>query len=218
MDATPHRVRRDGDLLRSPSRALAVGIAMFAAAGVLTVLVAVDPGSPPLLGGIDRAWGDLALDVPSWLESASRALKVLGSGLVLVPLRIAVAMWLAWRRRRYDLAAWLLAWALADLLTFVLKPAIDRVRPDGSDATSFPSAHAKSAAQVAFGLVLVFTSPWRPRTAWWLLAVAWTLAMSVSRTVLDEHWLSDVAAGSLLGAGCAIAVAAVVQLRRPSLR
>ena len=62
--------------------------------------------------------------------------------------------------------------------------------------------------------MLVFTSPWRKRTAWWLVAVAWTVAMAVSRTVLDEHWLSDVVAGSLLGAGCAIGVAAVVQLRR----
>ncbi len=187
---------------------------MFAVAGVVTALVAVDPGSPPLLGGIDRAWRDLAQEAPGWFESASRALKVLGSGLVMVPLRIAVAIWLGVRRRRYDLAAWLLAWALADLLTFVLKPAIDRVRPDGSDATSFPSAHAKTAAQVAFGLVLVLTSPWRTRITWWLLAVAWTVVMAASRTILDEHWLSDVVAGSLLGVGCAIGVAALVQLRR----
>ncbi len=189
---------------------------MLGVAGVFTSLVAVDPGSPPLVGGIDRTWRELALEAPGWLQGVSRALKVLGSGLVMVPLRIAVAMWLVARRRRYDLAAWLFAWAIADLLTFALKPAIDRVRPDGSDASSFPSAHAKTAAQVAFGLVLVLTSPWRKRTAWWLVAVAWTVAMAASRTVLDEHWLSDVVAGSLLGAGCAIGVAAVMQLRRGS--
>jgi membrane-associated phospholipid phosphatase len=187
---------------------------MLAAVAVVAVLVAVDPGSPPPIGGLDRGWRELVLEAPSWAESASRALKVLGSGLVMVPLRIAVAIWLVARRRRYDLAAWLLAWILADAITFALKPWIGRIRPDGTDAASFPSAHAKTAAQVAFGLVLVCTSPWRRRAGWWLLAAAWTLAMAVSRTVLDEHWLSDVVAGSLLGAGCAIGVAAVVQQRR----
>ena len=67
---------------------------------------------------------------------------------------------------------------------------------------------------MAFGLVLVCRSPWRHRVVWWLIASAWVLAIAVSRTVLDEHWLSDVVAGSLLGAGCAVGVAAVVQLRR----
>jgi len=28
--------------------------------------------------------------------------------------------------------------------------------------------------------------------------------MAISRTVLDEHWLSDVWAGSMLGAACAL--------------
>jgi undecaprenyl-diphosphatase len=118
------------------------------------------------------------------------------------------------RRRRYDLAAWLLAWVVADVITFALKPWIGRIRPDGADAASFPSAHAKTAAQVAFGLVLLCRSPWRQRTVWWLLAGAWTFAMAVSRTIIDEHWLSDVVAGSLLGVGCAVGVAAAVQLRR----
>jgi len=35
--------------------------------------------------------------------------------------------------------------------------------------------------------------------------------------VLDEHWLSDVVAGALLGAACAIGVSAIVQLRRRNL-
>lgn len=190
---------------------------MLAAFAVLAVLVAVDPASPPLLAGIDRAWRDLVLDAPNWLESASRAMKVLGSGVVMVPLRIAVAVWLVARRRRYDLVAWLLAWVVADAITFALKPWIGRMRPDGADAASFPSAHAKTAAQFAFGLVLLSRGPWRQRTVWWLLAGAWTFVMALSRTVLDEHWLSDVVGGSLLGVGCAVGVAAAVQLRRRTM-
>jgi membrane-associated phospholipid phosphatase len=38
----------------------------------------------------------------------------------------------------------------------------------------------------------------------------WIVAMDVSRTVLDEHWLSDVVAGSLLGAACALGAAGLV--------
>jgi len=47
--------------------------------------------------------------------------------------------------------------------------------------------------------VLVATSPWRSRAVPWALAVLWIVAMALSRTVLDEHWLSDVVAGALLG-------------------
>jgi membrane-associated phospholipid phosphatase len=39
----------------------------------------------------------------------------------------------------------------------------------------------------------------------------WIVAVSVSRTALADHYLSDVVAGSLLGAGCAIGVAALAQ-------
>lgn len=184
---------------------------------VLAVLVALDPSDPPLLGGIDRAWRDIALDAPGWAETVSDRLKTLGAGLVMVPLRIVVAVWLLARRRYAALGAWLLAWAVADLVAFVLKPWIGRVRPDGSSATSFPSAHAKTAAQVAVGLALLVTASVRRQVLAWALAVAWIVAMAVSRTVLDEHWLSDVVAGSALGAACtlgAVWVVAAVERRR----
>ena len=208
------RPRADGDLLRRPRRSLAVAGLLLVAVAALTVLVAVDRGSPPALGELDRWWRDVALAAPSWMRSLSRALKVLGSGAVMVPFRIAVALWLLARRRRYDLASWLLAWAAADVLTFLLKPGLGRMRPDLVDAHSFPSGHAKTAAQVAVGLVLVLTSPWRSRLLPWALAVLWIVAMALSRTVLDEHWLSDVIAGALLGAACAVGVSALVVLRR----
>jgi membrane-associated phospholipid phosphatase len=38
--------------------------------------------------------------------------------------------------------------------------------------------------------------------------------MAASRTVLVDHYLSDVVAGSLLGAGCAVGTAAWLQLAR----
>jgi membrane-associated phospholipid phosphatase len=210
-------VRRDGELLRAPTRALVAAAVAFAAFAAIAALVAVEPERPPHLQSLDGAWRDLVLQAPGWAERASELLRTLGSGIVMVPLRIGVAIWLLAKRRRSDVVAWLLAWALADAVTTALKLVIGRPHPDGSDgATSFPSAHAKTAAQVALGLVLVATSPRRGRLVWWTIAVSWIVVIAVSRTVVDEHWLSDVLAGSLLGAASAIGAAAVVQRLRPA--
>jgi membrane-associated phospholipid phosphatase len=210
-------IRRDGEFFRESTRALVAAAVVFAAFATIVALVAVEPERPPLLQGLDDSSRDLALRAPTWAERASELLRTLGSGIVMVPLRIGVAIWLLARRRRSDVVAWLLAWALADAVTTALKLVIGRSHPDGSDgATSFPSAHAKTAAQVALGLVLVATSPRRGRLVWWTIAFSWIAVMAVSRTVVDEHWLSDVLAGSLLGAACAIGSAAIVQRLRPA--
>lgn len=188
---------------------------MLAGVIVLTLIVASDPGSPPFLQGLDDAWRSRVLAWPDWTRRSGQLLEVLGSGFVMVPLRIAVAVWLVLRRRRWDLAAWLIAWLLADLLTFAMKPGIARARPTPiyleHPLTSFPSAHAKTAAQVAIGIVLVSTSPWRDRRVACGLATLWIVLMALSRTVVDHHWLSDVVAGALLGAVCAVGVAGATQ-------
>lgn len=187
---------------------------MLAGVAALTLLVAANTAVPPLLFHADRWWQGLMLPAPGWAVSASDVLKVLGSGWCMVLLRVAVAVWLLVKKRYVALAAWLLGWALADVLTSILKPAIGRLRPDGSNFTSFPSGHAKTAAQVAVGMVLVLTSPRRSRALAWTLAIGWIVAIALSRTVLNEHYLSDVAAGTLLGAGSAVLAAAVVQQMR----
>jgi undecaprenyl-diphosphatase len=173
--------------------------------------VTLDLERPPLLQGIDASWREIAEPAPAWQERLSEWLYVAGSGFVMVPLRIGVAIWLIVRRRWIDLAAWLAAWAAADLVTQLLKPGLGRMRPDLANAASFPSGHAKTAAQVSIGLVLVATSPWRSRARPWGLAALWIAAMALSRTLLVDHYLSDVVAGSLLGAGCAIGAAAIAQ-------
>lgn len=205
------RPRLDGDLLRDPGRGAAVAAGMLAVVAAMTLLMTADTSSPPLLDGVDARWRDLVEPAEVWQRRLSEWLYVVGGGAVMAPLRLVVAVWLIVRRRWFDLAAWLGAWAAADILTQLLKPGIGRVRPDLANAASFPSGHAKSAAQVSIGLVLVATSPWRSRTWAWLLAVSWIVAVSISRTLLVDHYLSDVFAGSLLGAGCAIGAAALAQ-------
>jgi undecaprenyl-diphosphatase len=211
---TGPRARRDGDLLRDPRRGASVATVMLVAAAGLTMLVVADIAAPPGLADLDAWWRDLIEPPEAWAERVSGWLYVVGGGAVMAPLRVGVAAWLAVRRRWVDLAAWLGAWAVADLVTQMLKAGVGRTRPDLTNAASSPSGHAKSAAQVAIGLVLIATSPWRSRARAWGLALGWILAMCLSRTILADHYLSDVVAGSLLGAGCALGVAGLAQLGR----
>lgn len=218
--------RSDADLVRDPRSITFVAIALLATVAALTVVVAANTITPPFLQGLDDGWRRPVLSWPDWTRSLGDLFEQVGAGVVMVPLRIVVAAWLGVRGRRWDLAAWLLGWLMADLLTALLKPGLARERPTPIDPdnpfTSFPSAHAKTAAQVAIGLVLVLTHPRGRRRWWYAIALAWAVLMSLSRTVLDHHWLSDVAAGSMLGAGCMLLVAATVQTvrarRAPELR
>ncbi|MEX1262708.1 MAG: phosphatase PAP2 family protein [Actinomycetota bacterium] len=210
--------RSDGDLVDDPRSTTFVAIAMLTAVAALTIVVVADTVSPPFLQGLDDAWRRRVLAWPDLTRSLGDLFEQVGASVVMVALRIAVAAWLAFRRRRWDLAAWLVGWIMADVLTAVLKPGIARQRPTRIDPdnpfTSFPSAHAKTAAQVAIGSVLVLTDPCGRRRWWYAVAFAWVVLMALSRTVVDHHWLSDVVAGSMLGAGCMLLASATLQTVR----
>jgi undecaprenyl-diphosphatase len=208
-------MRHDGDLLRDPRRALAGALVTFAVLAILAFAVVT---TPEVVDTLDERWRGWVLGTTDPLRRLGLALETVGSAFVMVPLRLGVGAWLAWRHRWWDLTAWVAGWAVADLLTAIAKPSIGRLRPPGAEGVdplrAFPSAHAKSAAQVAVGLVLVLTDPRRSRVAAYTAAVIWIALMALSRTVVDDHWLSDVVAGGLLGAASAVGAAACVQLVR----
>lgn len=81
-------------------------------------------------------------------------------------------------------------------LTLVLKHTVGRVRPDGTTADSFPSAHAATALYAAFAGPL-FPVP---------LMVAWATLVAWSRVRLCRHHPSDVVAGLAIGAVAALTV------------
>ena len=60
--------------------------------------------------------------------------------------------------------------------------------------------------------MLLFTKVDRRRGPWWALAALGIAGIAWSRTYLQVHWLLDVIAGSLLGAGVALLVFAALQL------
>jgi membrane-associated phospholipid phosphatase len=87
-----------------------------------------------------------------------------------------------------------LAYASAMAVVYVLKPTINRTRPDGG-SQSFPSGHAASA--------FVGASFLQRRYGWRLGIPAYALAAFVgySRVHADRHYPSDVYAGAAIGIG-----------------
>jgi undecaprenyl-diphosphatase len=141
-------------------------------------------------------------------------LNYLGSWYVTWPLRAGVAMWLGWRRRTEALLAWLLAIAVYEPLVHFLKEGFERPRPpDPAVAVtgfSFPSGHASVGAAIAIGLVIVLVPAGPRRRLLEVLAGAFAFVMAASRVYLDAHWMSDVVAGTAIGAAVMIGTAATV--------
>lgn len=181
-------------------RAARLSAGMLAAAVLLLALVWTDPLQPQNLYPIDTWWHDLAVAPTGLAHLLGRAMEELGGDPIALIVRVGVAAWLTVRRRWADLAAWLAAWAITEVLVNTLKGGVGRLRPDGSDTRSFPSGHAAAAGQIATGLALLTERLPHPRIRWGV-AVAWIAAMAWSRTALDVHHLSDVLAGTLIGAG-----------------
>jgi len=102
-----------------------------------------------------------------------------------------------------------LAYGLEVSLYFVLKNMIKRDRPaikiqsytpwiTPSDQFSFPSGHT-AAAFVFANLICVFYPAFAPPL------YLWASLIGLSRVLLGVHYPSDIAAGALLGTGCASA-------------
>jgi len=91
------------------------------------------------------------------------------------------------------------------LLTYgaagVLKLAVGRERPDGSNSRSFPSVHAAGTACVA----AIVWDRWGPGAGIPAAAVAGFTALS--RITLGKHYPSDVIAGAAIGLSVGLAVA-----------
>lgn len=169
----------------------------------------------PFIGNWDESVFHFMDDIrDAILTAIAKALSFVGSGVVTIPLRIAVAGWLAFRRHWRALAAWLLTWAFAELALAMAKPFFHRGRPPlplvDTIGYSFPSGHAVAGASIGVALVLVLLPPGPRRRGWELGAAGFAFAMALSRVYLNAHWFSDVVAGVLLGTSVALGTAAIV--------
>ena len=206
-------------MLAAPLRDTAVTAAVLALTAV-TFAVVADHGILAHIQHADDAW--LRLMVSGRAAPATTVAKVfnwLGLVYVTLPVRIAIAGFLAWRRRWWHLAAFAAAVVLSEVLIGTLKGSYDRVRPPGSlvatSGASFPSGHSVAATVTVVAAVIALVPPGRVRVAWGAAAAAFSVLMALSRAYLGAHWLSDAIAGVLLGTSCALLAAlAVTGLQR----
>jgi membrane-associated phospholipid phosphatase len=211
--------RQEDALLGRPRRAALLTAGVVAVTAVVFALVA-DHGMLSRIQRIDDAWLRLMVSgrTPP-LTAIAKVLNILGLVYVTLPVRIALAGFLAWRRRWWHLGAFAAAIVLSESLIGPLKGIYDRARPPGSlvatTNASFPSGHAIAASVTVVAAVIALVPAGRRRVPWAAAAVAFSIVMGLSRAYLAAHWLSDATAGILLGTSCALVTALTAdQLQR----
>jgi membrane-associated phospholipid phosphatase len=145
----------------------------------------------------------------AWATAAMKGVTWLGSNAVLVPLVVALVVYLMLRRQRWRVELLLIgALVGANAWYHVLKPLVGRARPPealhvvGVSGFAFPSGHATAAIAVWGAVALVIST----RRSWRLKTIASTAAgviaalVAFSRVYLGVHWWTDVVAGLALGA------------------
>lgn len=188
---------------RRRTAALLVGVSATVAFVILRVVVAAGGHEPLALDLwwhvlMDAAFTDVGLII-AWVPAVvggTFGMIVVGALLILLFLR---------QRRRWDAATLATAMVVVVAIGATMAAVIGRTRPADSlaesIATSFPSGHTAVATTVVVVLGLVLR-----RRSVWAVGAVWVIAMMWSRTYLQAHWLSDVAAGLCEG----IAVATLV--------
>ncbi len=207
-------------LLRNERLAVAIAVCLTAGAVVVSVLVAwARSAAQPVDDAVTRFLVEHRDPV---LSVAGRALNLLGSAIVLTPVRVGAALWLAVRRRWWLFGAFAGAVIASQVASTVMKHLYDRPRPSvplllagiRTTGSSYPSGHAVATAATVVSLVLVLVPSAPGRLRWELGAVGVSLVMAASRVYLGAHWLSDVVGGVLVGGAIAMWSAVIVQLVR----
>jgi undecaprenyl-diphosphatase len=173
-------------------------------------------------------WINATPATPAWLLALARWASTELPAQALVALAPLVLFGPAARRQLLGVC---LAMALAWLVVRGFRETVHVARPfelglgrqwlAHAATAGFPSFHATVAGAWAAGLALF--APQRPRL-WGTLAGGVALAIAWSRVFLGLHFVSDIAAGLVLGAACAITVSQALgwlarrRRRLPSLR
>lgn len=201
-------------LFDDPRWAVGGAVALYAAAAIVMIWMALGRST---LQPLDNWFHDSMVSIENgFLTFGAKVFNYLGSTWVTAPLRVAVAG-LLWVQRRWEwLTVWIASIIVAEASVTVFKLLYDRPRPIDPLVTttgaSFPSGHAIAGAVTAVALVVVFLPAGPHRRIWELVAVGFAFFMAMSRTYLRAHWLTDVVAGTLLGAAAAVGVAAIVHI------
>lgn len=189
-----------------PRRAAWIAGTMAAAVGGITAVAPREPTGP------DSRWSEaMSAAQSAELEHLAHGFDRTGRGAARGLTIAGIGLLAARRRRPEGLVAFGLAEALTPTAVNLIKLWVDRHRPPAAQlrarGSSFPSGHAAYAAATLTAVSLLpatrLGSP--ERQLLWLGVAAGSASMAWSRTYLQVHWLSDVAAGALLGAAVTLA-------------
>jgi undecaprenyl-diphosphatase len=203
-----------------------IGVGLFGLVATLVVLgslaegiraqevFALDTWATPFLHGI----------ASPGMDAFMNGLTDLGSTLVIIPVFLVVAAWLAWRRR-FGALLFLAVVSLGALaLNGTMKVVFQRPRPSLPWAAvlpdySFPSGHTMNALVFYVALALIAWSIAARRAGLIALALAAliTFGVGVSRIYLGYHYLTDVVGGILAGLAWLL-VAGTALRARPAWR
>jgi undecaprenyl-diphosphatase len=194
---------------------LAAGYLALVTLTVVVGLLLVHAVLPlPGVAGADEELPDvLAANRSGGLDDASLVASLVGD-LPLLPLLVAVTAAVAAWRRRWRVAAFIVAVGLLELATYrVASLLVHRDRPDVPHlddlplAQSYPSGHVAASIAVYGGIALLLTSRFRMRwvaVACWSLVVLLPLVVAVSRLYRGMHHPLDELAGVCVGAGAVL--------------
>lgn len=197
---------------RSRLRLCSVLGACLAAFALLTVAVATHPGATALDQHVWRWLVDRRSDPQ---VTASRAISHVGDPLTLLLLAVIAGAWLARHRSMAAGLAPVAALLGASVTETAMKQVVGRSRPPAfarlltETDPSFPSGHTTGTAALLMTVALVAVPALKTRTARLVVVSAAgsvAAAVGLARLVLGVHWLTDVAAGWLLGTAWAVGV------------
>jgi len=201
-------------ILAASRRDTAIAVVISAVTAVVFA-VAANHAALSHIQRLDDSWLRLMVSLRNPpVTVVAKIFNILGLVYVTFPVRLAIAGYLAFRRRWWHLAAFAAAVVLSEILIGPLKAAYGRARPPGSlvatSGASFPSGHSIAASVTVLAAVIALVPAGRRRVAWGLAATAFALLMALTRAYLGAHWLSDAIAGLLVGTSCALLAAVAV--------
>lgn len=189
----------------------------MAAAFVVLLLAGLGLGelSESIATGPDlNAVRDVTSDRSGLLTAIAHAFSRAGSSVVLVPLALVTCAVL-WRRGRANSAlAVAISVAGATAISSLDKLLVGRPRPpvhhlEAVSSASFPSGHTTQTTAFCLALLLIYLTS-RPSRTLTVLAALTTgtaiAAVATSRIYLGVHYLTDIAAGLVLGGGWTVLV------------